>query len=189
VEKLLKEIRVGNAKLLLGGSIVTEDNRGRRTPQSCGLFWNPWECGDKTVEALNSVVLENDPGSSISIEVFEVSLRDRKIVQKLPPTFSRINSTEKVWVWEYEIPIAVFISGEGASENWAVSHWRMLSGRVVFDAAKNKFRLEEGANRISDGGNGHGGKPEIAQSDPDPRVIEAIVAAQCDNGTAKRNGR
>lgn len=155
MEKFLKEFMVGNAKLILSGLVFTEDTRGRRIPHSCGLFWNPWECDDHTVAAQNSVTIEGDPGSKISIKVYAISLRDRTTIEELKPTFS--NSTKEVWVWEYDAPIAIFIDGQRDSESWTVSHWRMLSGRIVFDLAKNKIQIAETRPAVSDnGGNGHG---------------------------------
>jgi len=39
------------------------------------------------------------------------------------------------------------------------------------------------------GGDGHGEKPVAVSSDPDPETINRIIEEQCDNGTAKNDGR
>jgi hypothetical protein len=161
VEKYFKELSVGRAKVILSANIIIQDNRGRRIPQTCGILWYAQECEFRTIGAENSVAIEGDPGPGISIEVFEVSLRERRIIKRLPPTFSRTNTAEKIWVWNYEQAIAVFISGKEHQENWTVSHWRMLSGRIDFDVAKDKICALE--IQATDNGNGHGDKPQIAE--------------------------
>lgn len=170
MEKCLKDgYRIGNSVLAFGGTVITEDSRGRRVPHSCGLFWNPWDELARTVAALNSFSIEGNPGPKVSIKVFAVSLRDRKILEELKPTFA--NSAKEIWVWEYEVPVAVFINGTSdATETWTVSHWKMLSGRVVFDLAKNKIQLETKVQpkietTVKDNDNGNG--DEFSQKEKD----------------------
>lgn len=158
MDKFLKQQRVGNSLITLRGSITTEDERGRPTCHDVGLLWNPWECETgRTVAAKNYVSIQGNPGDKISINIFAISIRDRKVLEELKPTFT--NAREELWIWEYETPIAVFISGERDSESWTVSHWRMFSGRVVFDLAKNKIRLENFKSPDPGSGDGDGHKP------------------------------
>jgi hypothetical protein len=175
VEKWVKQMPVGGALFTLGGIVATEDEMGRRTYHDVGLFWDPRksETG-RTVEAKNHVSIQGDPGPKIEIRVFSVSLKEHKVLDEIHPSF--VNERKGIKVWEYEIPLVVFIDGERQAENWTLSHWRMFSGMVVFDVAKNKFRREGVTAVAEDHCNGE-------DSDPND-----IAGAQVDHGKAK-NGR
>jgi len=175
MEKFLKEYKVGNTLIRFGGSITTEDERGRPNYHDVGLFWNPWDCETgRTVAAKNHVSIQGDPGDKISIKIFMISIKDRKVLEELKPTFT--NAREELWIWEYDQPIAVFISGERDSESWTVSHWRMFSGRVVFDLAKNKIRLEN--FKSPEPGNGHKSGDEL-----DEETKQALAGTQLGSTT------
>jgi hypothetical protein len=179
VEKFLKQFKAGNSTLTFGGSITTEDERGRPNYHDVGLFWNPWDCEvGRTVAAKNHVSIQKDPGDKISIKVFMISIRDRKVLEELKPTFT--NAREELWVWEYEQPIAVFINGERDSESWTVSHWRMFSGRVIFDLAKNKIRLEN--FKSPEPGNGHKSSDEL-----DEETKQVLAGTQLGSTTVVPN--
>lgn len=177
VEEFLKQYRVGGAQITFGGYISTEDDRGRPTHYYVGLLWNPWDSETgRTVAAKNHVSIEGDPGPKVSIRVFSASLKDRKALEEIRPTFT--NAGKKVWVWEYDQPLVVFIEGERDSESWTVSHWRMFSGRVIFDLAKNKIQLKTCA--VNDDGH----KPS---DDLDEATKQAIAGEQL-NGVEKLRG-
>jgi len=184
VDKFLKQYGVGGCELTFAGHITTEDDLGVRTHYYVGLFWSPWECKTgKTVAAENHVSIKGNPGGKVSIRVFTVSLKNRKVLRELEPTFR--NSGKNIWVWENREALAVLLDGERDAETWVVSHWRMFSGRTVFDLAKNRFRPEDFENLEAGGDNGHGEQPKIAPIEvgPDP---QDIAKSQLDNGTAKR---
>ncbi len=143
----LREIRLGGALLTLGGIVTTEDERGRKTHHYVGWVWNPWDSATgRTVAAKNQVTLKGDPGPA-TIEVYSSSLKERKLLNKLEPTF--INPQREVRVWDYEEPLTVIIRGQGTTESWTVSHWRLFSGRIVFDLAKNKIWVEHLTQKLN----------------------------------------
>jgi len=190
VEKLLREIRVGEALISLGGCISTEDERGKQTHYYVGLFWNPWECPTgRTVAAKNHISVAGDPGR-VSIGVFSSSLKERKLLEELNPTF--VNVGKGIRVWEYEQPLTLLIKGEKESESWTLSHWKMFSGRVVFDLAKNKIRPTEDKPLsqplpIPPDLNGDNHRPK--DEDLDDATKKAIAEAQMDHGLRKNGGR
>jgi len=137
-DKFLKQFPVGRALITFFGNAITEDRLGRKTEHACGLFWKPWDVEDRTVATENGFAIEGDPGETISIKVFKGSLRDRKVLEEVPPTYENRGTK----VFKYTFPLFVVITGQDTQERWAVSHWRMFSGLTVFDLAKNRFWLE-----------------------------------------------
>lgn len=142
VEKFLKQFRVGGALLTFAGSLVFEDERGERTFSSCSERWVPWEhdTNCQIVEILNVVSIEGNPGPGISIEVFETSLRDRETIKRVKPGFT--NPGKELKIWKYERPLTVLINGTAKKEAWTVSHWKLFSGKIVFDLAKNGVKCD-----------------------------------------------
>jgi hypothetical protein len=182
MEKWLKKFQVGAAQLTLSGNITTEDDTGRRTYYDAGLFWDPWGCETgRTVAAKNRISIQGDPGPKVSIMVFAASLKDRKVLGELGPTFT--NAGKKIWVWEYEIPLVVFIDGERDAENWTISHSRMFSDRVVFDLAKNRLQLDATTDvqQSTDGDNGDG--------ELDEETKNLIAGSQLGHGIEKSDKR
>lgn len=167
---------VGGASLTFGGIVTTEDEMGRRTYNDLGLFWDPRRSKTgRTVETKNHISIQGDPGAKASIRVFSASIRERKALDELQPSF--INERRGIKVWEYELPLVVFIDGERQAENWTLSHWRMFSGLVVFDVAKNKLRRESVSADSEESDN---------KEDPDPGDI---TGTQLDGGRAKNSHR
>lgn len=143
MEKFLKQFRVGECVLTFAGSLVFEDDRGERTFSSCSERWVPWEYDQgncQIVEILNVVSMEGNPGRGISINVFETSLRDRAVVKKVKPGF--VNPGKELSIWKYKSPLTVLINGTVKKEAWTVSHWKLFSGKVIFDLAKNGVNCE-----------------------------------------------
>ena len=173
VEKFLKQFRVGVAFVTFCGNVATEDDLGRRTYYDCGLVWDPREIDTgRTVLNENCVIVDGDPGPKVSIRIFKVSLNDRMVLGELPPSF--INERRGIRIWSYRESILVTIEGERVAENWTISHWRMFSGRICFDMAKNKFPREGVVTE------------ENGSGEPDPNDI---AGRQLDEGRAKNGNR
>lgn len=193
-EKFLKRFKVGGSTLTIGGFIVIEDDHGKTIQQSCGSQWVPWEHEGRVIEMLNVISIEGEPGPGVSIKIFETSLRERKVLKELKPGFT--NPDKKLQIWKYTVPITVFINGKMKKESWTISHWKMFSGRVVFDLAKNGIRceLEKPADADTNTNNAPGSKPsspfdvldnkdEMSQEEKD-----AIAGQQRDHGQGKNGG-
>ena len=192
MEKFLKQFRVGGALLTFAGSLIFEDERGERTFSSCSERWVPWEhdTNCQVVEILNVVSIEGNPGPGISIEVFEASLRDRETIKRVKPGF--INPGKELKIWKYKTPLTVLINGTAKKEAWTISHWKLFSGKIIFDLAKNgiKCDLKEPAPEI---------KVSVDNNTQDPQPAspfdiltqeqkDDIAGKQLDHGEEK-NGR
>ncbi len=173
VEKFIKRLQVGRALVTFFGNVTTEDRIGHKEEHECGLFWNPWDTEGRVVAMENGVVIEGYPGD-VTILVYRGSLKERTTIEVVPPS----HATSGVWVYRYPFPLFVVIRGQATEERWAVSHWRMFSGRIVFDLAKNCFQVQipEVINR-----------PQNAEISDDQAQI--IAAAQVEMMSPPRNGK
>ncbi|HUT95987.1 MAG TPA: hypothetical protein VMW82_00175 [Candidatus Paceibacterota bacterium] len=113
------------------------------------------------------------------------------VLKELKPGFT--DPSKKLRVWKYGVPITIFINGEAKKQAWTISHWKMPSGRIVFDLAMNGMQCElEKPADVEAKAN------TVAYTDPKPAstpfyVLDRlnqdqkniIADQQCDHGTAK----
>ena len=197
MEKFLKQFRVGECVLTFAGSLVFEDERGERTFSSCSERWVPWEHDQNNcqiVEILNVISMEGNPGAGISIEVFETSLRDRAVIKRVKPGF--VNPGKELKIWKYKSPLTVLINGTAKREAWTVSHWKLFSGKIIFDLAKNGVKCELKEPTTENKASSDNKAQDLTSANPFKILDEltqdqkdAIASEQLDHGQEKNGKR